>query len=129
LNTPEADRASDVILFAPARAADTIRALERHSFSVEPYHYLHRRIAAADAVAVGRPWRSEDRQALADLFASAYAGSGDVARPFARTGTADAWLEYVDQLTATQGCGDLLAGHSIVVPSADGARLDAAIVV
>jgi ribosomal protein S18 acetylase RimI-like enzyme len=60
-----------------------------------------------EPAAIIRPWRAGDLGQATELLAKAYPGA-DEARPFASHGSWHEWLEYLSQLTETDGCGALL---------------------
>lgn len=107
------DAAGDTLLFvrsSPAISRDVLRA---RGFAVQSYRYLvaptavgRRRASGAGAVAGVEiaPWRSADLADTAALLADAYAADRSL-RPFARAGTIDEWIDYVESLTLRPGCG------------------------
>jgi ribosomal protein S18 acetylase RimI-like enzyme len=131
LISPEADAATEVQVFALDAAPGLVSILDRRGFATQVYRYLQLPLARADEAstrpAVGRPWCAGDAAALRRLFARAYA-KAEPARPFARNGSDAEWAEYIGQLIGG-GCGQLVPSASIVVPSADADRLDAAFMV
>jgi ribosomal protein S18 acetylase RimI-like enzyme len=146
LISPEADAATEVMIFALDAAPGLASTLGRRGFATDVYRYLQRPLTrgpqdpactcqtwggSSDAPIdgpTGRSWHAGDADGLQQLLARAYA-TADPARPFARTGSDAEWREYVRQLIATGGCGEFLPGLSRVVASASTDRLDAAFVV
>jgi ribosomal protein S18 acetylase RimI-like enzyme len=121
----DADRlgARRTVLFAFSAAPGLVEALGRHGFAVGDYEFLSGSVAAdpSPRVPAGRPWDLRDFAATADLLRAAYP-AGDWLRPFAPTGTADAWGEYVHDLVLADGCGRFRPSLSRIVPAArDGA--------
>lgn len=102
----------------------TPEMLTVHGFSVQPYAYL---IApAGGANPAFDTWRAEDRLATADLLMRAYAEDRSL-RPFARLGTLNDWLDYVDALTMRPGCG-VFSPQATVVMREGGAVVGVALV-
>ncbi|MFI5179760.1 MAG: GNAT family N-acetyltransferase, partial [Vicinamibacterales bacterium] len=135
LASPESAVADDVTLFAFASAPGVEAHLGRRGFIVERYRYLRRPIDADRTPATsvtdlvgGEPAGAArlDRTALAALLEGAYPREPG-ARPFARAGGSEAWLEYVTQLLTTAGCGAFLPECS-VIEDEDGRPTAAALV-
>lgn len=108
------------------RADDVVTAdvLTAHGFSVQPYVYL---IAPTGGTTpVSEPWCAADRFATADLLMRAYAEDRSL-RPFARQGTPEDWLDYVDALTMRPGCG-IFSPQASVVMREGGALVGVALV-
>jgi ribosomal protein S18 acetylase RimI-like enzyme len=102
------------------RATDVVNAalLRANGFDVQPYAYL---IAPTAGASLGvDTWRTDDRVATAEVLMRAYADDRSL-RPFARRGTPDDWLDYVDALTMRPGCGVFSPHCSVVIR--DGQRL------
>lgn len=120
LASPEAAAADRVMAFGINDAVGLDQVLAAAGFEAEPYTYmcapLRRGLAPS---AESRPWRPGDRQALSDLLQEAYPGA-DESRPFAPSGDAGAWREYVSQLIDTAGCGTFLGSVSRVVQASGG---------
>ena len=132
LSSPEACRASRVLLYAYAAAPGLVPALRDRGFDIEPQHYLvadladslgwldERPVAAVDA-----PMVSLDD--LSRCLAACYP-MPDPRRPFAPGGTPAEWAEYVRALTQQSGCGILLPGVSQMDRAPDGTLQGVALV-
>lgn len=115
LRSDAARQAATMIAFGYFDAPDIERVCTDAGLVVEPYEYLsldlHDEPAGAmrDAVRydVGR------NAAVARLLRDAYA-MAPASRPFAIRGTDDEWIEYVAQLTVTNGCGEFDAASSLI---------------
>lgn len=100
------------LVFVRANDVITADVLAAHGFAVQPYVYL---IApTGGTLAVHEPWRADDRLQTAHLLMRAYAGDRSL-RPFARLGTPEDWLDYVDGLTMRPGCGVFSPQASVVI--------------
>jgi ribosomal protein S18 acetylase RimI-like enzyme len=133
--SPDAVSASAIIFFTFSVAPGLTAQLKECGLAVERYRYLQTSLGtraglkacpttgdsvapdADDVAQAFRPatWRSDDHHAVAALLTSAYP-SHDPARPFARSGQAHEWVDYVHQVVATGGCGTFLPHASLVVP-------------
>jgi ribosomal protein S18 acetylase RimI-like enzyme len=96
------------------RVNDVVTAdlLRTSGFGVQPYLYLV--APSGGATGVAEAWQTDDRVATAELLMRAYADDRTL-RPFARRGTPDEWLEYVDALTMRPGCGVFSPQSSVVI--------------
>jgi ribosomal protein S18 acetylase RimI-like enzyme len=114
----DADRvgARRTVLFAFSAAPGLAEALGAHGFAVGQYEFLSAPIAADGSayVPAGRPWDLRDFAATAELLRAAYPAT-DCLRPFAPTGTPDAWGEYVHDLVLADGCGRFRSSLSRIV--------------
>jgi ribosomal protein S18 acetylase RimI-like enzyme len=129
LASTEAAAASSVMVFAPDVAPGLMPALAARGFATERYWYMERGLDGLPSPpALGRGWVGQDTRPVADLLRRAYAPF-DAARPFAREGDQAAWLEYVDQLTTTTGCGVFGPALSVVVPDAATTGVSAVVLV
>lgn len=107
-----ASAATRALAFVRLNDVVTVDMLTAHGFSAQPYAYV---IApTGGAASVCDAWRAEDRLATADLLMRAYAEDRSL-RPFARRGTFDEWVDYVDALTLRPGCGVFSAQASVVM--------------
>jgi ribosomal protein S18 acetylase RimI-like enzyme len=123
--SPEAVSASAIIFFTFSVAPGLTAQLNDCGFAVERYRYLQTSVGTRAGLQAHGPivaqgfspaiWRSADHHAVAALLASAYP-SHDPARPFARSGQAHEWVDYVHQVVAIGGCGTFLPQASLVVP-------------
>jgi ribosomal protein S18 acetylase RimI-like enzyme len=144
LDSREAETASSITLFTFADAPALTGELRHGGFAISHYRYLQRSLARGqvigdldrltkDDVAPGfspastpvcpspaeRGWQAGDLVPVAKLLSRAY-GAPDASRPFVRTGRSEDWIEYVEQLVTTRGCGVFLPGASVIVESPDG---------
>ena len=68
---------------------------------------------------VGRGWLASDVISVAELLSRAY-GAADASRPFVRQGRPEDWIEYVEQLVTTRGCGVFLQEATVIGESSHG---------
>lgn len=117
LNSREGQTSRSTIVFGYFDAPGFERALTDRGMSTESYRYLVRTIDGAGSVGESA---SIDRYPLAEpaevakLLQRAYE-SEPALRPFARSDQPEEWLEYVMQLTYSNGCGIFDARSSMVV--------------
>jgi ribosomal protein S18 acetylase RimI-like enzyme len=125
LGSPEAETASSVTLFTFADAPALAGELQQAGFATSHYRYLQRPLtveagaAMASSGADCRGWRPADLVPVAQLLSRAY-GVADASRPFVRTGRPEDWVEYVEQLVTTRGCGVFLPECTVIGASAAG---------
>jgi ribosomal protein S18 acetylase RimI-like enzyme len=114
----DADRAAAgrTVVFAFSDAPALAGVLGAHGFVVQHYEFMAGAVAAEAAAApveaaarswdLGdlRPWDLRDLAATVDLLRACYP-AGDWTRPFAPSGAAEAWREYVRDLVLADGCG------------------------
>jgi ribosomal protein S18 acetylase RimI-like enzyme len=113
----DADRAGAgrTVVFAFSDAPALAEVLGAHGFVVQHYEFMAGAVAAAAAAPVEAaarsrdpgdlcPWDLRDLAATADLLGACYP-AGDWTRPFAPSGAAEAWREYVRDLVLAGGCG------------------------
>jgi ribosomal protein S18 acetylase RimI-like enzyme len=74
----------------------------------------------------GRGWQAADLVPVAELLSRAYA-SPDASRPFVQKGRPEDWIEYVEQLVTTRGCGVFLPEVTVIGESSHG--VDAVVMV
>jgi ribosomal protein S18 acetylase RimI-like enzyme len=118
-----------VTLFAYSDAPNLAASLRMRGLTVDRYWYLGRDLQRTPPPRVTdiRRWRLDDVQATAALLGRAY-DTPDESRPFAPRGTADEWLEYVQQLATGAGCGRLMPESSVCVPGGPNRLLAVALV-
>jgi ribosomal protein S18 acetylase RimI-like enzyme len=118
-----------VTLFAFADAPNLAALLRLRGLTVDRYWYLGRELQGVPPPRLPdvRKWRVDDVQATAELLARCYV-TRDESRPFAPAGTADEWLDYVQQLTIGTGCGRLMTDVSLCVPGGPNRLLAIALV-
>ena len=133
LDSPEAATASSVTLFTFADAPGLSRELQQDGFATGHYRYLQCSLAADSVAARGvgaasrravsapdsRGWQLADLVPVASLLSRAY-GAPDDSRPFARKGRPEDWVEYVEQLVTTRGCGVFLPDATVIGESPHG---------
>lgn len=115
------DDSRDLLLFIRTSAVVGATRLRALGFTVQPYRYLvaptptRRPTPRADAAGARcDAWSDGDLAATAALFADAYAGDGAL-RPFARHGSIDEWVDYVESVTLRPGCGVFSPEASVAV--------------
>ncbi len=130
--SPEAASASAALVFAFTEAPELSEELRRRGFDVERYRYLQKELGAkpqlppdpVDERRTVAAWRPSHRESVAVLLRRAYP-TEDAARPFARGGAPEAWLEYVTQLILTRACGTFWPEASRVIAGARPSELEA----
>jgi ribosomal protein S18 acetylase RimI-like enzyme len=105
-----------ILAFVRTDAVVTADVWRAHGFAVQPYAYLVAPTVARPAL--GSSWEASDRLATAQLLERAYA-TDTTLRPFARRGTPDEWLDYLDALTLRPGCGVFSPAASVVLRTGD----------
>jgi ribosomal protein S18 acetylase RimI-like enzyme len=76
-------------------------------------------LASPTTALVGRRWQRQDLVPVAELLSRAY-GTADASRPFVRQGRPEDWIEYVEQLVTTRGCGVFLPEATMIGESSHG---------
>ena len=112
-----ASTAATTMFFAYSDAPGLAAALRKRGQTVDRYFYLARDLTVAIRYPLrdARRWSVADTLAATELMRRAYPES-DAARPFAPRGALSEWIDYVTQLTAGGGCGDLVAEASVSLP-------------
>lgn len=120
LVSSEAAGAEHAMAFVPSVPAFLCDVFTTRGLSVRRFQYLVCRLDGLDVSEEGgcRSYHAGRLAPTADLLARAYPGA-DPARPFAPGGCPEEWLEYTARLTATGGCGSLLAWASVVAERMD----------
>jgi ribosomal protein S18 acetylase RimI-like enzyme len=133
LDSREAEAASSVTLFTFADAPGLAGELQQGGFATSHYRYLQRVVAAEtglhpspERLPAGRGWQAADLVPVAELLSRAYA-SPDASRPFVQKGRPEDWIEYVEQLVTTRGCGVFLPEVTVIGESSHG--VDAVVMV
>jgi ribosomal protein S18 acetylase RimI-like enzyme len=122
LEASRAQHAAAVSCFLPESAAGLGTALRERGFTLDPYLYLARPLAAAATAALrGDDWSPADLPAAAALLRAAYPDDSGV--HFAPHGTHAEWLRYVTNLVEQTGCGALQP--SLTRVARDGRRMQA----
>jgi len=136
LDSAEPGTASSITLFTFADAPALTGELRQGGFAISHYRYLQRSLAAEAIVAQdarpalpnvvragrateSRRWQPGDLVPVAKLLARAY-GAPDASRPFVRRGRSEDWIEYVEQLVTTRGCGVFLPEATVIGESLEG---------
>lgn len=128
LNSSQAQTARTAIVCVRATAPGLEELLAKAGFSVERYCYLETRLGPADTASCElAPWPGGVEDAVS-LFMRAYAGETTI-RAFAPDGSPEAWLEYLDSLLRTPGCGWFNDDLSLSVPGSGNRAVDGAILV
>lgn len=121
-----ARQAREITLFAFTDAPDVERLLRARGLTCDWYEYLHLQWPAgrvlSDPASGGshgppstmRPWRPSDVRETAALLSRAYPDF-DAARPFARGGRPEEWVEYVTHLVGTGAVGAVIPSACLVV--------------
>lgn len=116
----EAASAQGALVFGHFEAPGLIQELAAKGMPVKRYRYLLRSLSpeASDRTPSGaapRQWQAGDLSGVSDLLARAY--GPDPARPFAPEGRPADWVEYLNQLLGTPGCGTFDPAVSLVASS------------
>lgn len=116
-----ASATAETTFFAYSDAPGLAAALRRRGQTVDRYFYLARALTRTVPYPLrdARRWSSADAAAAAELMKHAYP-EADEARPFAPRGSIAEWIEYVQQLTTSGGCGDLVEDASVSLPIGPG---------
>lgn len=129
MSAPETAAADVAIVCVRSSAPGLADALLAHGFDVESCRYMVVTLADFhEPVTDLAPWTASHDDAVAALWARAYAGQTGI-RAFAPHGTSAEWREYVGQLRKGPGCGWFLPEFSFVAPAEDGGELRGAILV